>query len=104
MNGSIPKQLLQLQMRTAAIQAEIAKTEFETSTGGGALVIKMNGKREVLSVKVNPELLKEDAETVETVISTAIRNLNDQIEDLSGKKLKSISGGLLGGGFKLPGV
>lgn len=102
--GKLTKNLIQLQMRMTTAQNEIAATEFEAKSGGGALKIKVNGKHEVLNVEVSPELLKEDTEVVADVIKAAFSNVHAQIEAKSKEKLQGLAGGLIPAGFKIPGI
>ncbi|MBQ9827426.1 MAG: YbaB/EbfC family nucleoid-associated protein, partial [Lachnospiraceae bacterium] len=58
--GNLMKQAQKMQKQMEEAQRELEETEIEASAGGGVVVVKMNGKREVLSVKIDPEAVDPD--------------------------------------------
>ena len=59
------KQAQKMQKQMQQAQEELANEIVEGSAGGGMVVVKVNGKKEIKNVKINPEILSEDVEMVE---------------------------------------
>ena len=67
------KQLQHMQAEMERVQAELDAKEVETTAGGGAVAVKVNGKKEVLSIKIDPDVMdKEDPEMLEDLILVAV--------------------------------
>ena len=66
------KQAQKMQEDMAALQAELETREYEISAGGGAVKIKINGKKEILSIDIAPEVV--DPEDVEAILKAALKN------------------------------
>ncbi len=81
---------------------EIEEKEWEASAGGGVVTVKVSGKKELVSVKLAPEVVDpEDIETLEDLIVAATNEALRKMEEESAEAMNSIAGGLggLGGGF-----
>ena len=91
-------QKMQEDMQTA--QAEVEATVFEAAAGGGAVCAKVNGKKEVLEVKLEPEVVDpDDIEMLEDLIVAAINEGMKQADSAMESKMGAITGGL-----NLPGM
>ena len=53
--NALMKQAQQMQQKMATLQKELESRELETSSGGGMIKIKINGKQEIISMSINPE-------------------------------------------------
>lgn len=93
------KQAQKMQQKMSEAQAEIAKKEFEVSTGGGAVVVKVNGQQEIVSLKLDPEFLKEESTVVEEAILQAIREGMAKAKAYSEAEMSQFASG-----FNLPGL
>lgn len=102
--GNIMKTLVAAQAAMAKAQKEIEVSEFEGSSGGGLVKIKINGKGEALDLIIDPAVLTEDAETVSDLVKAAFTSAANQREALSKQKLKDATGKLLPIGFNIPGL
>ncbi len=81
------------------LEAELATKQYEATSGGGAVKAVASGEGALLSLKIDPAILKEgDAEMVEDLVLTAVRDALDQ-----GRKEASEAMGKLTGGLGLPG-
>lgn len=83
-------------------QAEFETKEFEATSGGGAVTVKISGKKEVTAVKINPEVVDpEDVEMLEDLIMAATNEALRKLEEESAQNMGALAGGLsgLGGGF-----
>jgi nucleoid-associated protein EbfC len=99
-----PRQLQELmaraQQQAQALQAKLEQTVVEGSAGGGAVTIKMNGKKRVLKVTIEPETAKSgDIEMLQDLVLAALNEADRKADDA----VKSSLGGMLGG-MGLPGM
>ena len=96
------KQAKKMQEDMMKTQAEIEEKEFEVTSGGGAITLKMNGKRLIKSIKINPDVVdKDDVEMLEDLIVAATNEALRKMEEDSQEKMGKVTGGLggMGGGF-----
>ena len=100
--GNIMKQAQRMQRQMEEKQKEMETREFEGSAGGGVVTVKLNGKREVLGVKLAEEVVDpEDIETLEDLVAAALGEALRKVEEASSASMDQITGGFggLGGGF-----
>ena len=96
------KQAQRMQRQMEEKQKEMETKEFEGSAGGGVVTVKLNGKREVLGVKLAEEVVDpEDIETLEDLVAAALGEALRKVEEASNASMEQLTGGLggLGGGF-----
>lgn len=84
------KQAQQMQSKMTEMQAKLEESEFEASSGGGAVLATVNGRQELLRLKIDPKVVDpEDAEMLEDLILTAIqtaqRNASQSMQDEMGR-------------------
>ena len=83
-----------------AKQAELEACEYEVAAGGGVVNLKINGKKEVLSVKLAPEIVDpDDIETLEDLIVAAVNEGIKKVESVSSEEMQKITGAM-----SLPGM
>jgi DNA-binding YbaB/EbfC family protein len=93
--GKLMKQAQQMQAKMAELQEELAKTEFEVSSGGGMVTVRMNGQQEVLAVKIEEEVFKEgDREMLEDLIVAALNEARQKAADMAKEQMSSLTGGM----------
>ena len=98
--GNIMKEAQKLQAQMAAMQEEIAKREVEATAGGGMVTVKANGKQELLSIKIDPEVInKDDAQMLEDLVLAACNEALRKSRELVQQELGKLTGGL-----KIPGL
>ncbi|MCJ7788444.1 MAG: YbaB/EbfC family nucleoid-associated protein [Methyloceanibacter sp.] len=97
------KQAQELQGRVADMQAEMERARCEGRSGGGMVVVTLNGKGEMAEVKINPSLLTPgEAEILEDLLVAAHADAKAKVEEAMKDKMKSLTGGLpLPPGLKL---
>ena len=91
--GNIYKQAQQMQKKMAKMQDELKNLEIEGSSGGGMVKIIMNGKKDVLSVSIDEEMLKEDKEMVEDMFLAALKQALSNADKKSEQMMKDVTGG-----------
>lgn len=94
------KRVQKMQADMLKMQEQLKARKFENSVGGGAVSVVVSGKKEVESIKINPEAVDpEDMEMLEDMIVSAINECLRQIDEVSEKEMSKITGGM-----KLPGM
>ena len=94
------KQAQKMQEDMAAMQEELEQREYEVAAGGGVITVKINGKNEVLSVKIDPEAVDpDDVDTLEDLIVAAVNEAIKTVESASTQEMSKITGGM-----SLPGM
>ena len=99
--SNLMKQAQRMQRQMEENQKEMEEKEYEASAGGGAVTVKISGKKEVLSVKLSEEVVDpDDIEMLEDLIVAATNEALRQLEEDNAKNMEALTGGLnLGGGF-----
>ncbi len=90
---AIMKQAQKMQEDMAAKQEELEAREYDISAGGGVVNIKINGKKEILSVKLAPEIVDpDDIETLEDLITAAVNEAVKKVETTAAEEMQAITG------------
>jgi nucleoid-associated protein EbfC len=97
------KQAAELKSKMEAMQAELDQIEVEGASGGGLVTVKLSGKGEMRSVKIDESLIKpQEKEIVEDLIVAAHADARRKAEVVLQEKMKNVAGGLpLPPGMKL---
>ena len=96
--NNLMKQAQKMQKQMEEKTKEIEEKEWEATAGGGAVTVKVSGKKEVISVKLSPEVVDpEDIEMLEDLIVAATNEALRKMEEESAAVMNSIAGGLSGG-------
>ena len=94
------QQMQQMQRRMEEMQAELDKKEVETTAGGGAVSITVNGKKEIVKVSIKPEVVDpDDVEMLQDLIMVAANEALRQIEEMTQNEMGKLTGGL-----SIPGI
>ena len=89
------KQAQKMQEGMANMQAELEEREYEVAAGGGVVGVKINGKKEILSVKIDPEVVDpDDVETLEDLIVAAVNEAIKRVETVSAEEMQKITGSM----------
>ena len=99
------KQAQKMQEDMANMQAELEEREYEVAAGGGVVNVKINGKKEILSVKLSPEIVDpDDIETLEDLVVAAVNEAIKKVESTANSEMQSITGNMGLGGMGLGGM
>lgn len=84
-----------MQEKMNEAQKNIDAMELETSAGGGAVKVKVNGKKEVVSLNIDKDIIDpEDVEMLEDLVMAAVNEGIRQIEEVSSKAMEDITSGI----------
>ncbi len=104
MGGFNPRQfqemLEQAQKQAQSLQEKMQQTVVEASAGGGTVTVKMNGRKQVLEVRIDPEAVKAgDVEMLQDLVTAAFNAAGQKVDEA----MQSTVGGMLGG-LGIPGL
>ena len=99
---SMLKQAQKMQEDMANLQAELEEREYDISAGGGAVNLKINGKKQVLELNIAPEIVDpDDVETLADIIIAAVNEGISKVEKVSETEMAKVTGGM---GMGMPGM
>jgi DNA-binding YbaB/EbfC family protein len=76
-------------------QAELDAKEYEVSAGGGVVKVKINGKKEVLNIDIDPEIVDpDDIETLQDILVAAVNEAIKKVDTTNDAEMGKITGGL----------
>ena len=89
------KQAQKMQEDMAEKQAELDAREYDISAGGGVVGVKINGKREILSIDIKPEIVDpDDIETLSDILVAAVNEAIKRVEDTNAAEMQKITGSI----------
>lgn len=93
--GSIMKQAQKIQAQMARMQEELAARTVEASAGGGMITVVASGKQEIVSIKIEPEVIDaNDREMLQDLVVAAVNEALRKSQELASEEMKKITGGL----------
>ena len=89
------KQAQKMQEDMEALQAELDEREYDISAGGGVVSIKINGKKEILSINIEPEIVDpDDVETLSDILVAAVNEAIKRVEETDAAEMQKVTGSL----------
>jgi DNA-binding YbaB/EbfC family protein len=93
--GNVLKQAQQMHAKISQLQEEMAGKTVEASSGGGMVNIVMNGKQEILSIRIDPEVVsREDIDMLQDLIAAAVNEAIRKSHEMMTEEMRKITGGL----------
>ena len=93
--GSIMKQAQKIQAQIAKMQEELSSRMVEASAGGGMITVVANGKQEVVSIRIEPEVIDaSDREMLQDLVVAAVNEALRKSQEMVSEEMKKITGGL----------
>jgi hypothetical protein len=97
--GTLLKQAQKMQRQMEAVQAQLEAKAIDVTAGGGAVAIKISVSGKLLSLKLDPEFLKEDAKLVEETLLLAIQDAARQAKEQYDAEMQKVTSA-----FQMPGL
>ncbi len=95
---NIQELMSQAKKQYEVLQKKMQETVVESSSGAGAVTVKMDGRKQVLNIKIDPEAVRSgDIEMLQDLIAAAINGAGQKVDE----SMQSAMGGMLGG---IPGI
>lgn len=93
--NNMMKQVQKMQKKMEETQAELEEKVIETTAGGGAISVKITGKKEIVGMEIKPEVVDpDDIEMLEDLITAAVNEAIRSAEDMMASEMGKITGGL----------
>ncbi len=93
--NNIMKQAQKMQKQMEEAQQNIESKELETTSGGGAVKVVINGKKEIKNISISPDVVDpDDVEMIEDLVMSAVNEAIRQMEELSSKEMGKFTGGM----------
>ncbi len=100
--GNMMKQIKLMQQKMQKIQEELAEKKVEGSAGGGMVTAVVNGKQELLEIKIDKEVVDpEDVEMLQDLIVAAVNQALKKSQEMMNEEMAKLTGGL---GINIPGL
>ena len=98
--GNLMKQAQQMQQKMMKLQEEVAQRTLDASVGGGMVTVTVNGKSEVLRIKIEPQVVDpNDVEMLEDLIVAGVNEALRKAQEMMAEEMSKLTGGL-----KIPGL
>lgn len=93
--NNMMKQVKKMQAEMEKAQADIEEKEFESTSGGGVVKATVNGKKELISLNIDPDVIDpEDSEMLEDLVIAAINDAMNKANEYSNDSMGKLTGGL----------
>ncbi|MBQ7249520.1 MAG: YbaB/EbfC family nucleoid-associated protein [Deltaproteobacteria bacterium] len=93
--GNIVKQAQMMQQKIERLQEELGEREVEASAGGGMVLAKVNGKQQLLSIKIDPAAVDpQDVEMLEDLVTAAVNEALRKSSEMVQEEMSKITGGI----------
>jgi DNA-binding YbaB/EbfC family protein len=97
---NIQEMMQQAKQMQEQMQKRLAETRVEATAGGGMVTVAMNGSKQILSIKIDPDVVsKDDVEMLQDLILSAINDAGRKVDEQLGQSMQGMLGGL-----KIPGL
>jgi DNA-binding YbaB/EbfC family protein len=89
------KQVQKMQKQMEQMQSEVEQKEFEVTAGGGAITVKVNGKKELLDIQIKPEVVDpDDVELLQDLVVAAVNEALRKADEIVSKEMGKVTGGM----------
>jgi len=104
--NALQQMLSRLRQVQEDLQRQVNTVAVEASAGGGMVTVKMNGQKQVLEVRIEPEVFaSKDQEMLQDLIRGAVNEASRRVDDELANQMKSLTGNIPGiPGMKIPGL
>jgi nucleoid-associated protein EbfC len=88
------------------LQRQVNSVAVEASAGGGMVTVKMNGQKQLVDVRIEPEVFaNKDQEMLQDLVRAAVNEASRRVDEELTNQMKTLSGGIPGiAGLKIPGL
>ena len=104
--NALQQMLSRLRQVQEDLQRQVNTVAVEASAGGGMVTVKMNGQKQVLEMRIEPDVFaSKDQEMLQDLIRAAVNEASRRVDDELAEQMKSLAGGIPGiPGMKIPGL
>jgi nucleoid-associated protein EbfC len=104
--SALQQMLSRLRQVQEDLQRQVNSVAVEASAGGGMVTVRMNGQKQVLDVRIEPDVFaSKDHEMLQDLVRAAMNEASRRVDEELANQMKSLAGGLPGlPGLKIPGL
>ena len=105
--NALQQMLSRLRQVQEDLQRQVNSVAVEASAGGGMVTVKMNGQKQIVDVRIEPDVFaSKDHEMLQDLIRAAVNEASRRVDEELANQMKSLAGNMPGipGGLKIPGL
>jgi DNA-binding YbaB/EbfC family protein len=104
--SALQQMLSRLRQVQEDLQRQVNSVTVEASAGGGMVTVRMNGQKQVVDVRIEPDVFaSKDQEMLQDLIRAAVNEAGRRVDDELASQMKNLAGGIPGmAGMKIPGL
>ncbi len=93
--GNIMKQAQQFQSKMAKLQEELGEKTVEATAGGGMVTVTASGKQEIVSIRIQPEVVDpEDVDMLQDLLQAAVNDALNRAKEMANEEMGKLTSGL----------
>lgn len=93
--GNVLKQAMEMKSKMEEMKAQLGDERIEASSGGGMVQVVLSGKMELISIKIDPEIINPaESEMLETLVQAAINEGVHKAQEMVKEKMTEMTGGM----------
>lgn len=93
--NSVLKQAQKMQEEMEKVQSELEEKTVESTAGGGMVEVKVSGKKEIISIKIKPDVVDpDDVETLEDLVMVAVNDAIKKVDEMMNEGMSAVTGGI----------
>ncbi len=105
--NALQQMLSRLRQVQEDLQRQVNQVAVEASAGGGMVSVKMNGQKQIVDVRIEPDVFaSKDQEMLQDLVRAAVNEASRRVDEELANQMKSLAGNMTGlpGGLKIPGL
>jgi DNA-binding YbaB/EbfC family protein len=104
--NAIQQMLSRLRQVQEDLQQQVNAVAVEASAGGGMVTVKMNGQKQIVDLRIEPEVFRsKDQEMLQDLVRAAVNEASRRVDEELANQMKNLAGGIPGiAGMKIPGL
>jgi len=104
--GALQQMLSRFRQLQEDLQRQVNSVTVEASAGGGMVTVKMNGQKQVVDVRIEPDVFaSKDQEMLQDLVRAAVNEAGRRVDEELANQMKNLAGGIPGmAGLKIPGL
>lgn len=104
--NALQQMLSRFRQQFEDLQQQVNSVTVEAAAGGGMVTVKMNGQKQIVDIRIEPEVFaSKDQEMLQDLVRAAVNEASRRVDDELANQMKSLTGGVPGmAGLKIPGL
>jgi len=104
--NAIQQMLSRLRQVQEDLQRQVNSVTIEASAGGGMVTVKMNGQKQIVDLRIEPDVFaSKDHEMLQDLVRAAVNEASRRVDEELASQMKNLAGGIPGiAGMKIPGL